>query len=108
MLRKQLESGDYDIKETGDPHPPAALLKAWLRDLAEPLIPPSAYQSCISLGRKEKRTVGEVEKAIADMPALNRKVMGRVLALCAKINQNEAKTRMTYSNLVCSLLSMVA
>ncbi len=35
----QFETGDYTIKPGTSPHVPAALLKFWLRDLREPLIP---------------------------------------------------------------------
>jgi hypothetical protein len=52
-LKQQLESGDYEIK-TGagaSPHTPAALLKAWLRDLSTPLIPFDQYDACIAVGK---------------------------------------------------------
>lgn len=35
-----------------DPNIPSSLLKLWLRELAEPLIPSEYYQSCISIGQK--------------------------------------------------------
>eukprot|EP00457_Paulinella_chromatophora_P006233 gb/GEZN01006251.1/.p1 GENE.gb/GEZN01006251.1/~~gb/GEZN01006251.1/.p1 ORF type:complete len:558 (-),score=129.10 gb/GEZN01006251.1/:17-1579(-) len=99
LLRKQLEAGNYDIQNTGDPNPPAALLKAWLRDLAEPVIPTSAYQDCVTLGRKEQRTVEEIKQALGSLPDLNRRVLARVFRLCSLINDNSEATRMTFSNL---------
>jgi hypothetical protein len=44
-----LERGDYVVKG-GSPHVPAALLKAWLRDLTTPLIPFDMYDAAISIG----------------------------------------------------------
>eukprot|EP00808_Paulinella_micropora_P005323 g79358.t1 len=98
-MRKQLESGDYELEVTGDPNPPAALLKAWLRDLAEPVIPFSQYPVCVALGRSDKRTPEEVRQALGALPELNRRVLARVLGLCQKIHDNAAATRMTFSNL---------
>jgi hypothetical protein len=38
-LKLRLEKGDYSLGSITDPNVPASLLKFWLRDLAEPLIP---------------------------------------------------------------------
>jgi hypothetical protein len=37
-MKLQIEAGDYTIRSS-DPHLPASVLKHWLRDLEEPLIP---------------------------------------------------------------------
>ncbi|KAK9767399.1 hypothetical protein K7432_002844 [Basidiobolus ranarum] len=38
-LRLKIEKNQYDIQGIADPNVPSSLLKFWLRDLAEPLIP---------------------------------------------------------------------
>lgn len=42
-LKLRIENGEYDLKNITDPHVPASLLKFWLRDLADPLIPTDMY-----------------------------------------------------------------
>ncbi|KAI8325557.1 RhoGAP-domain-containing protein, partial [Martensiomyces pterosporus] len=48
MARLQIEAGQPDFSSIHDPNIPASLLKEWLRDLADPLIPESLYERCIS------------------------------------------------------------
>ena len=48
-----MEKGDYDVK-TSSPHVPAALLKAWLRDLSVPVIPFELYDQA-----------GEISKSVS-------------------------------------------
>lgn len=38
-LRIQLDKGDFDLSNITDPNTPASLLKLWLRELSEALIP---------------------------------------------------------------------
>lgn len=35
-----------------DPNIPSSLLKLWLRELSEPLIPSEFYDSCIAIGQR--------------------------------------------------------
>jgi hypothetical protein len=46
-----VEDDDYSM-DVSSAHVPAALLKKWLRDLVEPIITDSLYDSCIDLGQK--------------------------------------------------------
>ena len=46
----QLERGDYEIKAR-NPHVSAGVLKSWLRDLGDPLVPYNSYSNCIALGQ---------------------------------------------------------
>ena len=39
-LRTQLDNGNYEVgPEINDPNTPASLIKLWLRELSEPLVP---------------------------------------------------------------------
>jgi len=112
-LRKQLEKGNYDLKTT-DPYAAAALLKAWMRDLTEPVIPAELYDECVAIGHQ----VGQADefsklevssfplskqfKSIVNrLPDLNRKVIQRLLALIRMLTipENVAKNKMTINNL---------
>lgn len=47
-LKLRIENGDYSVEESmRDPSVAASLLKLWLRELAEPLIPTTLYPSAI-------------------------------------------------------------
>ena len=46
----QFTRGDYVIA-TPNPHLPASVLKFWLRDMLEPLIPCALYHECIEMGK---------------------------------------------------------
>ncbi|KAJ1932592.1 hypothetical protein FBU59_006316, partial [Linderina macrospora] len=49
MARLMIEAGQQtDFGEVRDPNVPASLLKEWLRDLADPLIPEEFYDECIA------------------------------------------------------------
>jgi hypothetical protein len=110
-LKKQLESGNYDIK-CNSPHIPAALLKSWLRDSAEPLIPYALYNECIALGRElasssssasaaaaadgggsagaaaaAEATVGaaQFQRIVDALPPLNKRIISHLVVLMRKV-----------------------
>eukprot|EP01136_Pigoraptor_vietnamica_P027805 Opistho-1_new@84545 len=94
-LKLQIEKGDYDIK-ADDPHVPGSLLKLWLRELEEPLIPADIYPKCIKQGG------GEADLSVLDaLPAINREVIEYMIKFLRQIGrpENHAVTKMTYDNL---------
>ena len=46
-LKIKIEKGKYNLGDIADPNVPASLLKLWLRDLAEPVIPALLYSDCV-------------------------------------------------------------
>jgi hypothetical protein len=78
-LRNRIEMENYDYSGIKDPHVPSSLLKLWLRELAEPIIPTSKYQLCITVGKEEGDSKEEsLRKAIAiieSLPDINRNVI---------------------------------
>jgi RhoGAP domain len=59
------------LKQSVDPNVPSSLLKLFLRELAEPLIPAEFYNDCIKVGQEEgpnktSATLFPVAKAIID------------------------------------------
>jgi hypothetical protein len=97
-LRLQIESGDYTMRAR-DPHVPAGLLKLWLRELDEPIIPEPLYDACIEAARREE--VPAMLALIDQLPDTHRRVVHylvKYLQLVAR-PENQDKTKMTVNNL---------
>ncbi|KAI9503375.1 Rho GTPase activation protein, partial [Coemansia spiralis] len=97
MARLQFEAGHPDFSQIRDPNVPASLLKEWLRDLAEPLIPESFYDRCMSTPEDP-----EIAMEVLDvLPEPSLKVVKYLLKFFAHLLQPsvQAKTKMDSSNL---------
>ncbi|KAJ3347787.1 hypothetical protein HDU91_006703, partial [Kappamyces sp. JEL0680] len=68
------DKNDYDFSYLTDPNIPSSLLKLWLRELAEPLIPSDFYGACVAIGQKkdnpalEKECLQDANEIIASLP----------------------------------------
>ncbi|TPX34507.1 hypothetical protein SmJEL517_g02866 [Synchytrium microbalum] len=102
-LKCRLEKGNYDVSGITDANVPGSLLKFWLRDLADPLIPSEYYAACVEVGADEnKADAGARAVAIADsLPEYNRRVVYYVIRFLRVIAepQNHAITKMTHQNI---------
>ena len=107
-VRHKLDGHDYHSLETIDsPHTAAALLKSFLRDLADPLIPAALYDRCIELGRSHMLNDrspavrrSELTELMAAVPQLNRRVLFHLLSLLNVIGSvHSERSRMTPQNL---------
>jgi len=102
-LRCQVEKRNFNLNGCSDPNVPASLLKLWLRELAEPLIPAHAYENCMEIGKKESNEdVGTMAWELIDtLPEINKRVityMTDFLKVVAK-PENQKHTKMSVSNL---------
>jgi hypothetical protein len=102
-LRYQVEKKNFDLNGCTDPHVPASLLKLWLRELAEPLIPAFAYDECIEIGKKEcDENVSVLAlELIESLPEINRLVIDYMINFLKIIArpENQKYTKMTLANL---------
>jgi len=64
----RIDQGNFDLSDIDDVRTPAALLKLWLRDIPEPLIPVPLYQSAID-------TPTNALEIVKKIPAINQKVL---------------------------------
>ncbi|CAO3703396.1 unnamed protein product [Rhizopus stolonifer] len=71
-LRVRIENGIYELKEIDDPNVPASLLKYWLRDLAEPLIPKDLYLACVQSAAND---TAQVIAIVNSLPDFNRRIV---------------------------------
>ncbi|KAJ3038608.1 hypothetical protein HDV00_000452 [Rhizophlyctis rosea] len=105
-LRCRIEKGNYDYNGITDPNVPSSLLKLWLRDLADPLIPTDYYMSCIRVGQKENEAslneLGPAAYALVDtLPDINRMVVYYMIQFLRVMAEpaNQAYTKMTIGNI---------
>ncbi|KAL3315366.1 Rho GTPase activating protein 39 [Cichlidogyrus casuarinus] len=84
-----------------DPHIAASLLKMWLRELEEPLIPSSLEQASLALGLSATDKAPEVQALVRKIPALNRRCLIYLFKLLQFLArpENADKTRMDARNL---------
>lgn len=71
LKMKLEESLDYAaaLQDLQDPHVPAALLKAWFRDLVTPLFPQNMYSKCVEMGVSARQSSESFAKTV--QPVLN-------------------------------------
>jgi hypothetical protein len=98
-LKQQFENNmEYKIS-VNDPHIPAALLKLWLRELPDPLIPTEQYSDCTSIGGK--KTPEQALAILSKLPPTNRYIVARIitfLRVCVQ-PENVEKSKMSVDNM---------
>ncbi|XP_066602742.1 rho GTPase-activating protein 39 isoform X2 [Prorops nasuta] len=85
-----------------DAHAPASLLKLWVRELYEPLIPDSFYSECVSMRHDDAEASAANVAALVDrLPDLNRRVLCHLIRFLQIFARPEvvARTKMDANNL---------
>ncbi|XP_024936657.1 rho GTPase-activating protein 39 isoform X2 [Cephus cinctus] len=85
-----------------DAHAPASLLKLWVRELYEPLIPDSFYTECVSMRHDDAEASAASVAALVDrLPDLNRRVLSHLVRFLQIFARPEvvARTKMDANNL---------
>jgi Rho GTPase-activating protein 39 len=96
-LRLALDRGNYDISHVKDPHVAASLLKLWLREFEQPLIPAALYDECI----EKAEDSDAANKMLERLSALNLRVLRFILRFLKMLAQpqHQAVTKMSPANL---------
>lgn len=98
-LKLRIENGDYSCEENlRDPSIPASLLKLWLRELAEPLIPPDFYEAAIRTPFDKPDQAVAVLDRLPETNLLVAKYLVKFLQLIGD-PRYQPVTKMTVSNL---------
>eukprot|EP00742_Colponemidia_sp_Colp-10_P001609 GILJ01001728.1.p1 GENE.GILJ01001728.1~~GILJ01001728.1.p1 ORF type:complete len:613 (-),score=87.26 GILJ01001728.1:2044-3882(-) len=96
-VRRHLETGSYAVLESiSDSHIPANLLKLWLRELEEPLIPFDMYSQCI---RTANKTSTDLKSIMVLLPDLNRSVLVYLFRFLSRVAENQSINKMGAENL---------
>jgi hypothetical protein len=96
-LKMRLDRGAYTLEGVDDPHVPASLLKLWLRELVDPLVPSEMYNDCIAFANDAEACCAAVER----LPTANRRVVLFVISFLQLFLDERvlAVTKMTSANL---------
>ncbi|KAI0058032.1 hypothetical protein BV25DRAFT_1902420 [Artomyces pyxidatus] len=96
-LKLRIDKGYYNLEGVDDPHVLASLLKLWLRELCDPLVPEEMYNDCISYANDADACVGVVER----LPTINRRVVLFIISFLQLFLDERvlAATKMTSANL---------
>ncbi|KAL5484811.1 hypothetical protein ACEPAI_7453 [Sanghuangporus weigelae] len=96
-LKIRIERGYYNLEGIDDPHVPASLLKLWLRELADPLVPTELYNDCVACSKDPEACVAMVPR----LPTIQRRVVLFVISFLQLFldDKVQATTKMTSANL---------
>jgi hypothetical protein len=81
------------------PHLIANLLKKWLRELKEPIIPFDLHPACVELGNDEEKDSQKIIEILQLLPQVNQNVLGEILSLIREVIKNEAVNKMGTENM---------
>ncbi|KAI0236254.1 hypothetical protein L0F63_003880 [Massospora cicadina] len=96
-LRLRIDKNTYTLDDITDCNVPGSLLKFWLRDLEEPLIPAEFYTRCIKVAKDVKSATEVIES----LPEFNCRVVKFVIQFLQVFAREESanKTKMSVQNL---------
>ncbi|THH14803.1 hypothetical protein EW146_g5582 [Bondarzewia mesenterica] len=96
-LKLRIDKGYYNLEGVDDPHVLASLLKLWLRELCDPLVPDEMYNECITNASDPEACVSVVER----LPTINRRVVLFIISFLQLFLDERvlAATKMTSANL---------
>lgn len=97
-LQAQFEKGNYEVS-TQSPHVPAGLLKKWLRDLGEPLVPDELYQEAVDAAKDEACTPAAAAAIFNKAPTLTRETVAVLAGMLREVAAKEAENKMSVGNL---------
>ncbi|KAI8994102.1 hypothetical protein BD414DRAFT_481426 [Trametes punicea] len=96
-LKLRIDRGYYSLDGVDDPHVLASVLKLWLRELCDPLVPDELYNDCITSANNP----GECVQIVQRLPTINRRVVLFVISFLQLFLEEKIQsvTKMTAANL---------
>ena len=96
-LKLRIDKGYYTLEGVDDPNVLASLMKLWLRELCDPLVPEEMYNVCVSSSKLPEACVELVKR----LPTINRRVVLFVISFLQLFldDKTQATTKMTPANL---------
>lgn len=96
-LKIRIDRGYYTLENVDDPHVLASLLKLWLRELLDPLVPEELYNDCITAAAEPASCVAIVRR----LPTINRRIVLFIISFLQLFLEEKvlASTKMTAANM---------
>ncbi|OSD01265.1 hypothetical protein PYCCODRAFT_1445770 [Trametes coccinea BRFM310] len=96
-LKLRIDRGYYSLEGVDDPHVLASVMKLWLRELCDPLVPDELYNDCITCAHNPDECVQIVRR----LPTINRRVVLFVISFLQLFLEEKIQsvTKMTAPNL---------
>ncbi|KIK68921.1 hypothetical protein GYMLUDRAFT_236804 [Collybiopsis luxurians FD-317 M1] len=96
-LKLRIDRGYYNLEGVDDPNVLASLLKLWLRELCEPLVPEEMYNECVANSKDPEACVHIVKR----LPTISRRVVLFVISFLQLFLEEKVQnaTKMTPANL---------
>ncbi|KAJ3824642.1 hypothetical protein EV361DRAFT_949479 [Lentinula raphanica] len=96
-LKLRIDRGYYTLEGVDDPNVLASLMKLWLRELCEPLVPEEMYNECVENAKDPEACVHIVKR----LPTISRRVVLFVVSFLQLFLEEKVQgvTKMTPANL---------
>jgi Rho GTPase-activating protein 39 len=96
-LKLRIDRGYYNLEGVDDPNVLASLMKLWLRELCEPLVPEEMYNECVTNSKDPEACVHIVKR----LPTISRRVVLFVISFLQLFLEEKVQnvTKMTPANL---------
>jgi hypothetical protein len=102
MHKAELDKGNFDISYDS-PHVPACLLKLWLRELPQPIIPQSMYDDALDCvtGPPGVMTRARILGVWAELDHMRKRVTSHIAAISQELSKkaNSATNKMSFHSL---------
>lgn len=99
-IKEKFSAGTISLSpsDTKEPNVLASIFKLWLRELSEPLIPTSLYDSCLLVATKSDECI---ELVNSKLPPVNKQTLHFVIKFMVRMSAHQyaVKTMMTLDNL---------
>lgn len=98
MKMEKFEYGDFDVSDVKDPHVISSLLKIWLRELAEPIVPLYLYSTCLKAADRKDDCIAVLKQ----FPEINYILLTEIIQYLATVLTEDfsANTKMEIDSMV--------
>uniref|UniRef100_A0A0W0FWJ9 Rho gtpase activator n=1 Tax=Moniliophthora roreri TaxID=221103 RepID=A0A0W0FWJ9_MONRR len=96
-LKLRIDTGHYTLDGVDDPNILASLMKLWLRELLDPLVPEEMYNECVTSSQDPDACVHIIQR----LPTINRRVVLFIISFLQLFLDEKVQnsTKMTPANL---------